>query len=75
MTSLVDLPLDITATIMHVYAEPELYKRLYALGVRVGGKISIIRRASFNGPLHIRLGTTDLVLRRDLAEHITIEYK
>lgn len=70
---LVDLPIGTLAVIQQVNAEPELYKRLYALGLRPGGKIEVIRRAMFSGPLHIRVGTTDLVLRKNLAECVIVE--
>jgi ferrous iron transport protein A len=38
----------------------------------VGKPLSIIRRANFNGPLHVRLGTTDVILRSNDAARIQI---
>ena len=52
-----------TGTILALNAGAELYRRLTALGLRVGKHVRILRRGRFAGPLHIRVGTTDLMLR------------
>ncbi len=61
------------ATIQAIHAEDTLSQRLAALGFRIGKKIELIRRASFNGPMHVRIGTTDVILRSSEAAliHIT----
>jgi len=41
-------------------------QRLAALGFRAGRAIVVLRRSGLHGPLHVRLGTTDVALR--LAE-------
>ncbi len=61
------------ATISAIEAEESLYHRLSALGFRVGKPISVIRRANFNGPLHVRLGTTDVILRDSEAARIHLQ--
>lgn len=61
------------AIISAIEAEESLFHRLSALGFRVGKPLSIMRRASFNGPLHVRLGTTDVILRTNEASHIRIQ--
>lgn len=60
------------AIISAIEAEESLFHRLSALGFRVGKPLSIIRRANFNGPLQVRLGTTDVILRDAEAAHIRI---
>jgi len=60
------------AVISAIEAEESLFHRLSALGFRVGKPISLIRRANFNGPLHVRLGTTDVILRSTEAARIRI---
>jgi ferrous iron transport protein A len=60
------------AIISAIEAEETLFHRLSALGFRVGKPLSIIRRANFNGPLHVRLGTTDVILRNTEAARIHI---
>lgn len=62
-----------TATILHIHAEEALHKRLIALGFRSGKKIELIRAARFSGPLQVRVGTTDVILRRSEAAKISVE--
>lgn len=56
-----------------IHAEQGLYQRLNALGFRVGRHIALIRRASFNGPLHVRIGATDIILRETEAQRILLD--
>ena len=72
MRSLSQLPIGQNATISAIEAEESLFYRLTALGFRIGKPLSIIRRANFNGPLHVRLGTTDVILRGTDAARIRI---
>ncbi|MGB0128183.1 MAG: FeoA family protein [Rhodocyclaceae bacterium] len=51
------------AVITAVHAVDGLYQRLTALGFRRGQGIEVIRRAAFRGPLHVRMGTTDVIIR------------
>jgi ferrous iron transport protein A len=60
------------AVISAIEAEESLFHRLSALGFRVGKPLSIMRRANFNGPLHVRLGTTDIILRNIDAARIQV---
>jgi ferrous iron transport protein A len=60
------------AVISAIEAEESLFHRLSALGFRVGKPLSIVRRANFNGPLHVRLGTTDIILRITDAMRIQV---
>jgi ferrous iron transport protein A len=61
------------ATILTIHAEEALHKRLLALGFRSGKKIELIRKASFSGPVQVRIGTTDIMLRRSEAAKISVE--
>ncbi len=61
------------AVISAIEAEESLFHRLSALGFRVGKQLSIMRRANFNGPLQVRLGTTDVILRANEASRIQIK--
>jgi len=60
------------ATIVSVHAEEALHQRLQAMGFRSGKQIELIRRASFSGPLQVRIGTTDILLRRNEAMKIKV---
>jgi len=61
-----------TATIVAIHAEEALHQRLLALGFRSGKQIELIRKASFSGPVQVRVGTTDVLLRRNEAAKITV---
>lgn len=61
-----------SATIIALHTEEALYHRLAAMGFRIGKRIDLIRRAKFAGPLHVRIGTTDVMLRRSDAQHIAV---
>ncbi len=60
------------ATIVSVHAEEALHQRLQAMGFRSGKQIELIRKASFSGPLQVRIGTTDILLRRNEAAKIKV---
>lgn len=66
------LPGDIAA-IVSIHAEEALHLRLLALGFRSGKQIELIRKASFSGPLQVRIGTTDVILRRAEAAKIKVQ--
>lgn len=72
MQSLSQLETGQHAVIAAIEAEESLFHRLSALGFRVGKPLSIMRRANFNGPLHVRLGTTDIILRIADAARIRV---
>ena len=72
MQLLSQLEIGRNAVISAIEAEESLFHRLSALGFRVGKPLSLIRRANFNGPLHVRLGTTDVILRSTEAARIHI---
>lgn len=55
-----------------INADQLLIQRLFALGFRVGKQIQVMRKASFNGPLHIRIGSTDIILRESEAKLIQV---
>ena len=46
--------------------------RLIALGVKRNKEIKVIRKSSFDGPLHVEVGTTQLMLRNLVAKEIII---
>ena len=60
------------ATIVSIHAEEALHQRLLALGFRSGKQVELIRKASFSGPLQVRIGTTDILLRRSEASKIAV---
>lgn len=61
------------ATIISIHTDEALHQRLLAMGFRSGKKIELIRRARFSGPLQVRIGTTDILLRLTEAEKIMVQ--
>ena len=55
-----------------IHAEQGLQQRLNAMGFRIGKHIQLIRRANFNGPLHVRIGATDIIMRDVEAQRIQL---
>lgn len=72
-TSLATLKPGEAATIAAVRTDRALYYRLAALGFRVGKRIEVVRTARFSGPLHVRIGATDVMLRRKDAQQIEVQ--
>jgi ferrous iron transport protein A len=75
MSLLYDLKSGDFATISGINAvgsDITLIQRLIALGFRVGKQIRVMRKASFNGPLHVRIGSTDIIIRESEAKLIQI---
>lgn len=72
---LCDLALGQEAVIDGVNADEALHHRLAALGFRVGRSVLLMRRGRWAGPLHVRLGTTDVMMRSAEAGLITVRAK
>ena len=61
-----------TACIKTIQFETAFNQRLQALGFRTGQSLTLLRTAPFNGPLHLRIGNTEVMLRHDEATHINV---
>jgi ferrous iron transport protein A len=72
-TRLSDLALGQMASITAVHSADSLAHRLKALGFRAGKHLQVLRRGKMSGPLHVRLGTTDVILRRSEAAQIEVQ--
>lgn len=70
--TLADIPIGKTVTIQAIEFEESFCKRCFALGLRCDAEVTVIRKSLFNGPIHIRIGTTDLALRKSLAKLIKV---
>jgi len=60
------------AVILAIHANEVLKSRLIALGFRLGQRVHVVRRGAFKGPLQVRIGGTDIVIRRQDARHVEI---
>jgi ferrous iron transport protein A len=56
--------------ITEIKAEADLMQRLAAMGLRAGSVVQVLRKASFSGPLHVRVGTTEVIMRLQEARRI-----
>lgn len=61
-----------TVKIQSVQVDEEFSKRCFALGLRPGANVTVIRKAFLNGPLHVRVGTTELAIRQNQAKLIKV---
>ena len=60
------------AAITSIHAGEALHHRLAAMGFRVGQRVCLMRRGALNGPLHVRIGSTDIVMRRSDARCVKV---
>lgn len=72
MSNLAALKPGQSAAITGMRFEKAFTFRLAAMGFRIGKHVQVIRGARFAGPLHVRIGSTDIMLRRNEARHIDI---
>ncbi len=61
-----------TGTISALVGDPEIRARMQSIGLRVGREIAVIRRSRFGGPLQVRIGTTDLLIRPQQAMQVIL---
>lgn len=73
MLTLADLPIGRTARVLTTALPQELTQRLAALGLRPDREVAVLRRGWLQGPLQIRVGSTEFMLRRDAARGVHIE--
>lgn len=73
-TLLSDLAAGHSATISSLAVEPGLRHRLQALGLHRGQRVHLLRRGWWAGPLHLRIGMTELMLRRADAARVGIDH-
>jgi len=55
-----------------IQAEESVRRRLHAMGLLRGRQAQLIRRARFGGPLQVRVGSVDLILRRRDADSVHV---
>ena len=72
MIPLLQLATGAEATLSAIHADAALRLRLAAMGFRIGQRIRMVRKGVLAGPLHVRLGTTDVILRRSQARQIVV---
>jgi ferrous iron transport protein A len=58
--------------IVRIDAEADLTARMRALGLQPGRRIQVMRRSPFKGPIQVRSGQTDIIIRRADAAAIQV---
>jgi ferrous iron transport protein A len=70
---LLDLLPGSRAVVSAIHAGTNLQRRLAAMGLRPGQTVLMLRRGWWSGPLHLRVGMTELMIRRRDAASIALE--
>ncbi|HMQ13923.1 MAG TPA: FeoA domain-containing protein [Candidatus Competibacter phosphatis] len=65
-----ELAIGQRGVIEEVETEEQFRWRLQALGFRIGREVQLIRQALFGGPLQVRIGSVNVMLRRHDAAFI-----
>ena len=65
-----ELAIGQCGVIEEVETEEQFRWRLQALGFRIGREVRLIRQALFGGPLQVRIGSVNVMLRRHDAAFI-----
>jgi ferrous iron transport protein A len=60
------------ALVESLMVDSGLRHRLQALGLRPGQRLEVLRRAPWGGPIHVRVGMTELMLRRRDAACVAV---
>ena len=60
------------AIIEAINASERLRVQMMALGLRVGRRLLVLRRAPMRGPLHLRIGATEIMIRRRDAAGVRV---
>lgn len=67
------LPAGRCGTILNIQAPEELAARMRALGLLPGRRVKVMRHSPFQGPIQLRAGQTDLIIRRTEAAAIQVQ--
>ncbi len=66
------LPLLEPATIDQVEGAGPLTTRMRAMGLRAGREVVVVRRSRLGGPMQVRVGSTDLIIRPREARMVRV---
>jgi ferrous iron transport protein A len=71
--SLAALDVGITQEIALLEGSPDDVAMLDAIGVSPGRRVTVLRRAPFGGPIHVRIDTgIEVAIDQALASHIVL---
>ena len=72
MRTLDQLLPDVIGVITALHVGQELQRRMAGLGLKPGVHVRVMRHSPMRGPLQVRAGHTDIILRRSDAAHIEV---
>jgi len=67
-----DMEVGQSATVLALHVDIGFQYRLNALGLKIGKRFQVVRAAPFNGPFQLRIGSTELMLRKQDASMIEV---
>lgn len=67
------LTLGASARVAELHCEPAWRERLAGLGLLPGSRVQLIQRLGGGGPLKLRIGRTEFVMRPAQAAQICVE--
>jgi len=71
-TCLAQLGRGVQARVLALDVDGDLQARLCALGMTPGKSVRVLRRAAFGHTLHLRVGSTEFMIRHVEAAHIRV---
>ncbi len=72
LCALSTVPAGRCCIIARIDADADLVARMRALGLQAGRRVHVMRRSPFQGPIQIRSGQTDIIMRRIDAATIQV---
>jgi|TARA_B110000977_G_scaffold75961_1_gene102517 ferrous iron transport protein A len=73
LNKLSQLPEGKSGIIKNLTSNDIVNGRLKALGFEKKTVIKVLRKAKYNGPIHLQIGSTELMIREKTANEISLE--
>lgn len=70
--TLADLDRGAGARVAALPDDPDAASQCASMGLTVGASATVLRRAPFGGPLHVRVGDVELAVGRELALRVVV---
>ena len=64
-----------TVKVVEIIGGQQFQKKIDAIGLRIGSKITKVSAQMLNGPITIKIGSTKLALGRGMAKKIIVDGK
>jgi ferrous iron transport protein A len=67
------LPIGTAAEIISIKGNRSVWQRLHEVGLHIGDRVRVIRRAPFDGPLLVDCNGHEIALGRSIAANIFVQ--